>query len=102
MASEAAALDQQRDAAELAHALKGELAQSVVLLHLVGLGLNFSIRVFVGYLKILQRSTHVLRMTTEDVECFHSTSHKKRDVPTVLEPSRDFGSKFRENIKELI
>ena len=43
MASEAAALDQQRDAAELAHALKGELAQSVVLLHLVGLGLGLGL-----------------------------------------------------------
>ena len=64
-------------------------------------------RDFVAFLKIFkkinpdfEKHINTLSLTTEDVECFHSTSHKKRDTPTVLEHSTDFGSTVRENIKQ--
>ena len=45
------------------------------------------------------KNSNTISISTEDVECFHSTSHKKRAVATVLEHSMDFGSTVRESTK---
>ena len=45
------------------------------------------------------KNINTISISTEDVECFHSTSHKKRAVATVLEHSMDFGSTVRESTK---
>ena len=41
-------------------------------------------------------------LTTDHIECLHSTSHRKRSVPTVLEHSRDLGSTIREYTKRTL
>ena len=43
---------------------------------------------------------NVNTLTTDHIECLHSTSHRKRCVPTVLEHNRDMGSTIREYTKK--